>query len=1489
MSASRLVRNSRRVSNSAKFPKFTFAGALLVAVALTLVSAEAAYTQSTGPLQRWAGADDVNGYVTPQEACESMAGQYVPAFGRTVGALTSFNPAPDTESPWSGIKGPAYDCHYSADTVRSLLGCTGDYKLVHGGCIPNSYPVTAEPACKGAKGLPGQYPTVGDPVSLSTGSKCEEVTDYSSGGPYPIEIKRYYRSMLMPRDADSIGFGLAWRADLVGRRLRIDSYDYNMVISREDGAQTRFLNTNRVPHGTDWEVYSIESFTRDGSSYVQNQGDARDRFRIVDDPTCVYYVYQDENDRIDFFCGLELVKTRWKGGYERNYTYGPGGSGDRPIQISDSLGRVVNITWNGNQISEISLPGGTRLQYSYEARAVSGQTPSANVLTQVTRRQADDTLIDSKTYQYAPPRPGTQVPLLTGVTDAKGVTIDTTTYDDIGRVLTAQGPDGANAVGILYNDQTGTRTVTNALGQVNVYTFAKNGYGSPDTTLLRMTSVARQQSATVPAASMSFFPDFNEHVKTDWNGRVTRYTYDDLQNETQRIEDANGIARTITTTWSPAFHLPTQIVAPNLTTNLTYDTLGRMTRREEIDTSARQTVTRAWTYTWNSLGLLVTVTGPRTDVVQTTTYTYDANGNLATVRNALNQTTTVNSVSAAGLPTSVTDQNGVVTLMAYDPLGRIKTASVQGPTPATTTFNYDENGLLTSVTSPTNVTLTYGYDDAHRLTSIQDSQGNKMLFELDGLGNRLQTQIETGTAQVLMNNSATFDSLGRLLTSIGADSLTTSYEYDNNGSLTKLTDPRNAVIQAAFDGLNRVEQTTDALNGVTDLAYDMRDYVASVTDAKNHVTTYTVNGFGFVTQVVSPDSGTTVYTYDLAGNVKSRKDPRKIVTNYTYDALDRPLTRTFPSATTENVTYSYDSTVNGNFGVGRLTSLTDGAGTASFVYDAYGNRIQEKRTLAGIVYTTSYNYDLGGELARITYPSGFIVNYLRDDLGQISEVTYQANAAASPVTLASGIDYMPFGGMQAMTLGNGVQVTNSYDLDYRLTRTQATGSTALQDLTLGYDDSGNIDSIADAVTANLSQTFQYDLAGRLTQGVGAYGTDNYTYDALGNRLTRSLFNGGMTNTTYTYTSTNTRLASAATGSQTLSYTYDANGARTAVKLGNQTQASYTYNADGRLATSGTNAFKYNAFGERSVATVTGGGTHFIFAPDGKLLSEHGLTGALVRNYIYLNGEPFALVDGAGTVSYILNDQVGQPQKMLNAAGAVSWHRVAGIYGNTVSQPVGTTAANPLRFPGQQFDANLGLHYNYFRTYDPATGRYLETDPIGLAGGPNLYAYANGNPVRYSDPTGEIVPLACGAGGLIGGVVTGVGDAMSSGFSWKHVGIAMGVGCAAGAAASLAPGIIGAGLLGAGANAAQYALTQKLDGCEITKKGLAANAASGLVGGGIAGKSGKLNYISDLYDFARTTASKAYDKTYNAMEIAAKSSLYRNVAGQVTSYVGGLFD
>nr|MEC6698351.1 RHS repeat-associated core domain-containing protein [Sphingobium sp. SJ10-10] len=1471
-----------------------------LALVLALSFGNAVVAQTTGATLQWAGQSGgvVAGFATAQQACESNQNTYIPAFGHSVTNLISATPYSDAII--NNVAHPTYLCQYNSDQntvdgIVSVQSCSDGALYAMGACLPPSYVARAEPACDGCSGIPGQFPSVGDPVSLSSGAKVEEVTDYASGGAYPIEIKRYYRSLLMPRDAQSVGFGLAWRTDLIGRKIQTSYPDYNILVSREDGTQTRFLNLNSAADGVDWPACSTQSFTQNGNDYVQCSSGAADegsdRFRRV---SAGIYEYQDEHDRIDTFSSGGLIKTRWKGGYERNYVYAAGDySYARPIQINDSLGRVVNITWNGNLISAIDLPDGTRLEYTYEARAVDGNVPSASVLTQVVRRKSDGTLIDSRGYQYAASQSGTQVPLLASVTDAAGVAIDTTTYDSIGRVLTAQGPLGANAVSISYDDQATKRTVTNANGQVEVYTFAKAGPvypGDPNLHLLVMTAIARQQSATVPAASMSLTGNFGSFTKTDWNGIVTPLAYDTQQNETSRTEDVNGLARTTTTTWSNNFRVPTKIVAPNLTVDMTYDTSGRITQRKETDTSVRNGPVRIWNYTYNTLGLLATVTGPRTDVTQTTTYTYDAQGNLATAKDALNRVTTINTVNAAGLPTAITDQNGVVTNMTYDPLGRVTGVTVQGPTPAITTFGYDINGLLTSVTSPTGVVLTYGYDAAHRLTSITDGAGNKTVFALDAMGNRTQMQIQDVSSQVLMANSATFDSLGRLLTSIGAANQTTSYQYDNNGNLTRVTDPRNAVTQNAFDALNRIKQTTDALNAVTQTAYDGRDNVTSITDAKPHATTYTVNGFGFVTQVVSPDNGTTTYTYDLAGNVLSRKDARKIVTNYTWDALDRPLTRTYPSSTTENVTYGYDATTGGNKGVGRLTSLTDAAGTATFAYDAYGNRVAETRTIAGVAYSTSYAYDLAGKLTKITYPSGRIVNYQRDTLGQVSGVTTQANAAAGAVTLASNVTYMPFGPLKAALLGNGVQLTDSYDLDYRLSGRQAVGSATMQNLTLGYDPASNISSITDGVSGSLSQTFQYDLTGRITQGTGVWGTDNYTYDAVGNRLTRSLINGGTTLTTYTYATANTQLTKAVTGSSTLNYAYDANGALLTRKLGNTTQASYTYNADARLSASGTTALKYNAFGERSVETITGGGTHFLFSPDGLLLAEHATAGTLVRNYVYLEGQPLAVIDAAGTISYLLNDQVGQPQKMLNPGGTVSWQRIAGIFGDTVSQPVGTTAANPLRFPGQQYDPNIALHYNYFRDYDPATGRYLETDPIGLYGGVNPYIYVNGNPITQVDPDGKVaLNIVTGAiGAIVGGGSNIAAQLYKNGGHFSDIDVsdvivATAIGGVTGFVAPLAaPGTLGAIGLGGISNVAQSALANWFNGKCTTSDDILISAGTGILGGAVGGgvgyaPNGRTQFIHDVADPAISRGVNEWDRIGNAL---TRSGVIRNFLGGI---------
>ncbi|MBT2456501.1 RHS repeat-associated core domain-containing protein [Streptomyces sp. ISL-86] len=100
---------------------------------------------------------------------------------------------------------------------------------------------------------------------------------------------------------------------------------------------------------------------------------------------------------------------------------------------------------------------------------------------------------------------------------------------------------------------------------------------------------------------------------------------------------------------------------------------------------------------------------------------------------------------------------------------------------------------------------------------------------------------------------------------------------------------------------------------------------------------------------------------------------------------------------------------------------------------------------------------------------------------------------------------------------------------------------------------------------------------------------------------------------------------------------------------------------------------------------------------------------------------------------IVTDLIGTPTHLLAEDGTTAWHTRTTLWGTTTWNR-DATAYTPLRFPGQYYDPESGLHHNFFRTYDPETARYLTPDPIGLAGGPNHYWYGP-NPLEWVDPLG----------------------------------------------------------------------------------------------------------------------------------------------------------
>jgi RHS repeat-associated protein len=433
---------------------------------------------------------------------------------------------------------------------------------------------------------------------------------------------------------------------------------------------------------------------------------------------------------------------------------------------------------------------------------------------------------------------------------------------------------------------------------------------------------------------------------------------------------------------------------------------------------------------------------------------------------------------------------------------------------------------------------------------------------------------------------------------------------------------------------------------------------------------------------------------DKAGNVTQRTDARSVVTNYTYDALNRLTSVSYPSDSTLNATLTYDlSSGCGSAGIGQLCSVTDASGT------------------------TAYTYDLAGNVLTVTLPSGRTITTTRNANGQVSGVS--AIVAGSSVNLASSITYLPFGPMNALTYGNSRTFSATYDQDYNPTnRTVST----IYNHSYDTDDTGNIIQIG-------STDYGYDALNRLDEEDSGSAT-TYTYDATSNRLTK--VNGGTTSTTVPSTSNK---ISAVGGT---SYTYDAAGNVTAI--GTQ---SYVWNAAGQMkeakvsgSTVGT--YTYDSQNRRVKKVAGGNTTHYVYGLNGLLYGEYDNSGNLIREYVYLNDAPLAQVDAGSpeVLTYLHPDHLGTPRFGTSTGGSQVWAWSSDTFGN--GAPSGAATVN-LRMPGQYYDAESGLFYNWNRYYNPATGRYISSDPIGIDGGLNIFLYAEASPVMYSDPRGLETP------------------------------------------------------------------------------------------------------------------------------------------------------
>jgi len=763
-------------------------------------------------------------------------------------------------------------------------------------------------------------------------------------------------------------------------------------------------------------------------------------------------------------------------------------------------------------------------------------------------------------------------------------------------------------------------------------------------------------------------------------------------------------------------------------------------------------------------------------------------GDLWKVTNALSQVTTYVTYDKNGRVTRLQDANGTYTDFVYHPRGwltdRIVRASATGatdPGDATTHIDYDAVGNVTKVTQPpdnlsTGAYLAYTYDDAHRLIKIADNQNNTIDYCPDGVGgtncldaagNRKVEQVKDPSGVLKRSLSRTYNTLSQLTQVLNHASQPVEHSnglsdtgvadgYDGNGNRVLVQDGLSTTTKQTYDGLNRLVATiqnyggTDATaNTTTGYTYDTRDNLRQVTDPDGLNTVYTYDGLNNLTGLSSPDTGNSTYTYDKAGNRISQTDNRSpsVTSTYTYDALNRLTGIAYPTATL-NVTYAYDQ-ANATTGcatsypIGRLTTMTDGSGSTTYCYDRRGNVTQKKQVTSGVTLTTQYGYTLADRLSSITYPSGAIVTYSRDSVGRITTVTWKANATATATTLVSNATYYPFGPLNVLTFGNGRTLTKTYDQDYAIDSVASSASTGLK-LDLGVDVMGDIVQASGAIAPTTpDRQYGYDPLYRLTTALTGATTpsplEGYTYGKTGDRLSASL--NGATPTAYSYTAGSHRLASVGGTART----YDGNGN---TQTGVATGFTFTYDDKNRLSkatkTGSTFTYTTNGRGERVRKAQSGlmsGSTAYSYDESGQLLGDYaGTGGAALVEYVYLDGTPIAVVKGT-SLAYVETDHLGTPRQVVDPATNTAlwtWDFLASTFGAGLPNTSPTGGASyllNLRFPGQYYDAETGGNYNYSRDYESNTGRYIESDPIGLEGGPSTYSYAAGGPLNYIDPLG----------------------------------------------------------------------------------------------------------------------------------------------------------
>lgn len=588
----------------------------------------------------------------------------------------------------------------------------------------------------------------------------------------------------------------------------------------------------------------------------------------------------------------------------------------------------------------------------------------------------------------------------------------------------------------------------------------------------------------------------------------------------------------------------------------------------------------------------------------------------------------------------------------------------------------------------------------------------------------------------------------------------------------------------------------------TNYIYDAGDRLTQVVQGVQ-TRTFSYDGLGRKIFETTPEAGTVTYTYPSPGsgmcsgdpsNVCTRTDARGVVSTYTYDGANRltgvaytipsghniaamPNTTctTVPNGTLANVCYYYDQGGSSVFAMGHLTKLTDPTGSETTTYYNDGHVKQISKVINGQTFTIGYQYDAGGDVTQITYPSGRAVYQTYNAIGQLCQISPTAGGcggsgyyASIPVTNSYATNgYDAPGHLLRFTYGNGVSAAFGYSAQRAQLSTlqYALGSQTYFNLGYWYQqdstscpngaaqNNGTIQCITDSKSSGRTVNYTYDPLGRLstakTNGSTAYPQWGLSegYDRFGNRLSQTVTAGSGPSSNLSFGPNG---PNSTTTNQPNGYTFDASGNMTIEPV--TPSNTMTYDGENRMTAFGGNGgaanYTYDGNGLRVVKSVQGGTTTVSVFSGSSVIAEYdngAVPGSPSREYIYnpAGGETtglLAMIPKYGAMIYYHQDHLSM--RLTTYGSGSSSGRIATDEGH---YPFGepwyqTGATNNWVFTRYDRDSESGFDYALARYYDSRTGTFCSADP--LAGSPsdpqswNRYPYGRNDPIDMTDPSGK---------------------------------------------------------------------------------------------------------------------------------------------------------